>query len=207
MSVRRPSERDRLEAEYLRQAELRSKAAEELARMDARLVAMQRELERAESPRLRPWMTEVGAREDGIDRIKGGRAEPTEAPEVLAEDLGLDEFRAEVVAGELARGGDWERRCARVMAFAVGMLRRIAHPKTKNPRFEAMVGLFAVGADCESMRATAETYGVTVEWVSQRAEETRRRFNLPNNQHNKSASAVASYVAVRELAKTKKEAA
>lgn len=213
MSARRPSDRDELEAEYLRQAQARSAAAEELARMDARLVAMQRELEEAESPRLKPWMMETGPREDAIDKLKGGRREPSHMGahgEELRESLALDEVTAERLADELGDAAErvsGERQAARMLAFAVGMLRRIAHPKTRQPRFEALVGLFAVGADCESMRSVAEAFGVTVEWVSQRAEATRMRFNLPNNQHNKSERAAASYAAVRDLTKPKDRAA
>lgn len=207
MSKARPSYRDRLEADYLALAAERARVMSEF---DAKLVAMQRELERVECPRLREGERELGPREDGIDRLR--RAEGIAAAE-LQVDLGLAEDEAREVAQELSSGlgegaaVNWERRAARVLAFAVGMLRRVASPETKNPRLEAMVGLFALGAEVgASMRDVAKAYGCTVAWVSQRTEETRVRFNLPKNQHNKSDDACASYSVARELTKRKKAA-
>lgn len=189
MSKLRPGQRDRLETQFLAMAKARSDAAKELARMDADLLAMQRQLDGIEAPRM-PVRDEPAGRQDALDKVKpsnlvvmdGGMAEPDDLPA----DACIDEPSS-------AREVDWQGRCLRITALLVGVLRGIKRPEEKTPKLAAHVALLALGVDCESMHQAAAAYGLSVERVRQRAEEVRVRFNLPKNQHNKSEMAVQSY--------------
>lgn len=201
MSRARPSQRDLLEREFLRLAKERSAAAERVEKLDAELVRLQGMLERAESGG--PAVRGEGARgrEDAIDRLNQGALRPAV---VVVEELRLPEEESLEVAGEIAAAGDevnWRARCGRLTAFVVGILREIVAPGEKQPKLKAFEGLYAIGADCESMQTVARLYGLTVERISQRAEATRERFNLPKNQHNKSERAVSSYRATAHITK------
>ncbi|MFA7266029.1 MAG: hypothetical protein WC054_06920 [Candidatus Nanopelagicales bacterium] len=193
MSKLRPGQRDRLETQFLAMAKARSDAAKELARMDADLLAIQRQLDGVEAPRM-PVRDEPAGRQDAIDKVKpshlvvmdGGTSGGSE-PDAFAEPSG--------------GGGDvdWQGRCMRITALVVGVLRGIKRPEEKTPKLAAHVALLALGVDCESMHQAAAAYGLSVERVRQRAEEVRVRFNLPKNQHNKSEMAVQSYKTTARL--------
>lgn len=195
MSRLRPGQRDRLEEQFLALAKVRSNAAIELARMDADLLEIQRQLDGIEAPRM-PVRDEPGGRQDALDKVKpgnlvvmdGGVAEPDDLPA----DAGIDEQRPE-------REVDWQGRCLRITKMVVGVLRDIKRPEEKTPKLAAHVALLALGVDCESMHQAAAAYGLSVERVRQLAEVIRVRFNLPKNQHNKSEMAVQSYKTTARL--------
>ena len=152
--------------------------ADVLADYDARLLAMQHRLEGIESKQ-----------SDSMEFRENQNA----ALDAPGDDMPADDGAASDA------DCDWHTRCLRVTAFAVGMLRRIARPDEKQPKLTAFEGLFALGVDCASKRQVAEAYNLSPERISQRAEATRIRFNLPENQHNKPANAVQSYKAIAAM--------
>ena len=166
MSKRRPSHRDRLEKEYLALCE--------------KLRQMQRELDRLESPRLAAGFLERGGRHDALEFVPESK--------LATPPQDCDEPPSE----ETPDTTDWHARCTRITSLAIGLLRRVAYAKQR-PRLEAFAGLFALGVDGESMRAVARSEKVSLEWVSQKTEEIRERFNLPKNHHNKTDAASDSY--------------
>ncbi len=177
MSKRRPSHRDRLEREYLSACRQRSE-------LDGKILQMQTRLDRIESPRLQDGKIETGPRKDALAFVDDNKM--TTYPTEFLEDGPINEVAEE--SDEI----DWKARCIRMTALATGLLRRVAYAKTR-PRLEAFAGLYALGIDCESMRTVAIAEEVSIEWVSQKAEEVRALFNLPKNQHNKSDQAARSY--------------
>ena len=192
MSAKRPSRRDRLERELLQLAEQRARSEQEFT---AQMLAIQRELERVENGGpADATVVEREARRDGLDCV----AEACLA--VLPGGYDSAEPGDEVAAERAASGPemDWRAQALRMTQVCVGVLRAVAYA-TSRPKLEAFAGLFALGADCESMRAVAKAEGVTFEWVSEKTEQVRVRFNLPRNQHNKSAQAVGSYRASAQL--------
>lgn len=194
MSRRRPSKRDRLEAEFLALAEQRADlvSGAALKRLDEAILAMQRRLDGVEAPRLAEGAIEVGDRRDALEFVPAGALiAPAGGP-------GIDEPIMDDISAESAGDPDWKMRAGRLLNLTVGMLRNVTYAKSK-PRLEAFAGLFALGVDCDSMRTVAAAEGVSLEWVSQKAEQVRLRFNLPKNQHNKSDRAVESYSATANL--------
>ena len=191
MSSRRPSHRDKLETAYLALARERMEAMDDY---DRRLLAMQRNLDNIETPRLSG--SETGKRQDALDFVPAARAV------TATEERGDDE--APIASEQMDDGAtdgdgvDYRARCARMTAVAVGIARHVAYCK-RNPRLQAFACLFALGVDCESMRTVAEKHNVSQEWVSQLSEEVRIRFNLPKNQHNKPAEAVRKYKAISDM--------
>lgn len=197
MSRARPSERDRLEAEYLALARERSALAEELAKKDAQLLAMQAKLDGVESRRMPERMIEVGPRVDAVDRlVQGGRGPQAD----LREELGLSRDEADEVGMELreawGRAGEgsseYRIKALRMSALLLG----VCNLAEADEQPKLVIRLIRLAADLPgavSMRTLAEEYGLSAERVSQRVEEYQRRFNLPANRHNKSAAAVDAY--------------
>lgn len=172
MSRARPSQRDRIEKEYLSYAKQRSD-------IEDKMIALQKELERIESPRLN--YTETAPRKDALDLLPERRFATLPDLDEPQDDISTESDTI-----------DWKSRCVRITAMTVGLLRRVAYAD-KRPRLEAFCGLFALDVDCESMRSVALSESVSIEWVSQKTEQIQQRFNLPKNHHNKSAQAVKSY--------------
>lgn len=182
MSRNRPSHRDRLEREYLA---LAAEAAGSARDYEARLAAMQREIKRIEDGGRpdRPVQQAAGGRRDGLDSVPESR---------LAVLPDIDE---PAVGGDYGSScDDYRAKALRMTSMLVGVCRLITHAEENQPKLVAHVVMIAAdlpGA-C-SMRQVAEAYGLSPERVSQRVEEVQLRFNLPKNQHNKSAAAVQSY--------------
>ncbi len=186
MSRLRPSHRDRLEREYLALAKERAGVVSDY---DVRLAALQREIERMESPRLAEGCSEAGPRRDELD------ARP--ALSVLG-----DEDAANEACDEQAGGGEFAeekgRSEDRIIALrAMALLQGVCALVLKEPEQpKLVVHCLRLAADMPgavSMRVVAGLYGLSPERISQRVEEMQRRFNLPKNRHNKSASAVQAY--------------
>lgn len=198
MSNRRPTGRDRLEREYLALARERSEQAVALAETDKRLAAMQREIERVECPRLQVGQDERGPRKDALDAV------PEVKLSVLPE---IDEENEQEACGDVDEG-DWRIKALRMTALLVGVCNLAVRESENQPKL--VLHIVKIAADlpgAHSMRMLAEHYGLSPERISQRVEEVQKRFNLPKNQHNKSAEAVAAYRVNATLIKQPRNAA
>lgn len=181
MSARRPGLADNLAREIEEMCRIRAMSEADFV---AVVTEKQRALDAAEAPRALPGMAPCGAGGIGVlERSEGGD---------LREELNLDDVTAERLADEMSEARA-EVHAQRVLHLCVKMLRRVVAANERRPKLVGFLGLFALGADCESMRAVASAYGLTPERVSQMAEELRVTFGLPKNQHNKSDRAVGSY--------------
>lgn len=179
MSNRRPTNRDRLEREFLARAKEFSDVRQA---QDAELLAMQRELGRIESPRERAG-GEKGPRRDGLDVVP--ECKLSVLPDIE------EEVESVAVTGDL---DDWKNKAIRMTSLLIGVCNLASRDDEDFPKLVLqMVKIAADLPGAASMRNLAEAYGYSPERISQRVEEIQRRFNLPKNQHNKSAAAVQSY--------------
>ena len=194
MSRHRPSHRDRLEGQYLAEAQRRSAVAEELRVCDLRLLAMQREMDRVEAPRREVGEPGGRPRVDALEMLPESKL--SVLPDLDAMDHGQEE---ENEVAESSDEADWKLRALRMTALVVGVCRMIVRSEEKQPKLVAFSALHALGVDCDSMREVAKAYALTPARISQRAEDMRVKFNLPKNQHNKSEAAVESYRATAYL--------
>lgn len=187
MSRRRPTNRDRLEREYLALAEEFAAVRRDF---ETRLAAKQREIQRIE---------DGGAADDGrrIEQADGARKDALDhLPEARLSVLPaeVDEVAEEWPDREEAQDDGYRLKAVRAMALLLGVCRLVTHPDENQPKLTAHIVMIAADLPgASSMRQVAELYGLSPERVSQRVEDVQRRFNLPKNQHNKSASAVAAY--------------
>jgi hypothetical protein len=180
MSKRRPSHRDRLERDYISLVRERAEVAGEY---DRRLLVMQRQLEAVESPRLGEGQVEHGGRKDALDKVPEARLavlpDIEEGPEP-------SDFSPPAT--------DWKAHALRMTALLVGVISMGTRDDEAQPKlFLRIVQLAAGLPGAVSMRQVAQVYGYSAERISQRVEDVQKRFNLPKNQHNKSAEAVAAY--------------
>lgn len=178
MSLRKPSSRDKLEAEYLALAKERMIAVDDF---DRRLLAMQAQLDRVEMPR-----------HGGHNSDNEQHASAVDLAAFVAPDRQDEQDCSEMAANEAESATDHGARASRMAAIALGMVRRIAYTK-RSARLEAFACIYALGADCESMRTVAKANGVSREWISQLSEAVRIQYNLPKNQHNKPEEAVENF--------------
>lgn len=196
MSRNRPSHRDRLEREYL---DLAAEAAASASEYTRRMAALQREIQRIEDGGRpdRPVQQATGARRDGLDSV------PESKLAVLPE---LDEPAAGTDYG--ACQDDYRGKALRMTSMLLGVCRLVTHPEENQPKLVAHVVMIAADLPgAASMRQIAELYGLSPERISQRVEEIQKRFNLPKNQHNKSAAAVDAYRVNAALTRQPKTAA
>ncbi len=182
MSRRRPSNRDRLEREFLALARERDAV---LRDYEQRMTALQGAIERVEAPRLAEGCEESGPRRDELD------ARP--ALSVLGEESPAEEGDEGGEVAEVRAEGEDRVVALRAMGLLLGVcamvLREQEHPKL-------VVHCVRLAADLPgaiSMREVASIYGLSPARISQRVEEIQRRFNLKKNRHNKSAEAVRAY--------------
>jgi hypothetical protein len=186
VSKRRPSQRDRVEREYL---ELAEEFAGVKRDYETRLAGYQRELARLEGDRGadEPGLVEVGPRRDALDAVPA--LSVAAAPSELAEDEALS-------GGELAgedSGADRMRlELLKLSRLLIGTCQRaIQSDQPKLVLYATMLAADLPGA--MSGRWVADKFGLSAERVSQLFNEIQVRHQLPANRHNKSAAAVNAY--------------
>ena len=158
---------------------------------DRRLLAMQAQLDRIEAPR-------------GCAVVDNRTEQPNavDLAHYVEADRGDYATDVETALDAAEPATDHAARASRMAAIALGMVRRIAYTK-RSARLEAFACIYALGADCESMRTVARANGVSREWISQLSEAVRIQYNLPKNQHNKPEEAVENFRDVSNMRSNK----
>jgi len=184
LSYTRLTQREIIEAKLLTLAKEYSDVS---AGYEARLLALQTQLERIESPRRSA--PEVRPRMDAIDVIDT-RAHPTEqhdAYELLDEPCTCAEDR-EAQA----------RTAAQTLRLCKEMMRSIVtQQRCRKPTLYASACILALDDNGLTMRQVAKEQGCSPEYVSQLTERIRIEFRLPRNGNNKLPAHCVKYRALR----------